>query len=254
MKVLICNDDGINSNGIYSLAQKLRSYCLAEVVAPEVQQSAVGHALTMSLPLRVNKFYKNNEHFGYSVSGTPADCVKIALSTILDYKPDFILSGINHGRNTANSIMYSGTISGATEGTMLGIPSIAISLDSTNPDSNFDVAAQFALKLIKYFQNSQFPENTLLNVNVPNVSQDKIRGIKITEQAESFWNDRYIARQDPTGQDYYWLTGEYKFKGDENSDDYALLNNYISVTPIHTRITNYQAVDFLKNSFDEKLF
>ena len=251
MNILVSNDDGIDSNGIYCLVTELRKYYNVEVVEPDNQHSAVGHAITISNTLRCSNFNKNGSHFGYSVNGTPSDCVKLALSKIIGFKPDFILSGINHGRNTANSIMYSGTVSAATEGTMLRIPSMAISLDSVLENADFEYAAKIASKLVSHFIDNPFPIKTLLNVNVPAISELDIKGFKITTQGDSYWNDTYEKRIDPLGREYYWLTGNYILEGDENSDDIALRDGYISITPIHTRITNYSSLDYLKDSIKD---
>ncbi|CUS79353.1 5'-nucleotidase /3'-nucleotidase /exopolyphosphatase [Candidatus Kryptobacter tengchongensis] len=256
MHILVSNDDGINSEGIYALAMELRKIADVTVVAPEKQMSAVGHAITVQYPLRVNPFYKNGELFGYAVDGTPADAVKLAVKALLkDKKIDLLISGINHGTNTSINIIYSGTVSAATEGTILGIPSIAISLATYAPNPDFSFAAKFAVKLAEFVFKNGLPKGTLLNVNVPPVSENEIKGVLVTRQGSAFWDDWFEIRKDPNGRDYYWLAGRFinYEQGDLNADHTAVQNNYISITPIHFDLTNYKAIDELKKSGLENL-
>ncbi|MEO6940329.1 MAG: 5'/3'-nucleotidase SurE [Candidatus Kapaibacterium sp.] len=254
MNILVTNDDGINAPGIYSLAQSLSLIGNVIVVAPLGEQSAVGHALTVALPLRVTPFHKNNNFFGYAVSGTPADCVKLALRTLLDeYKlphPDVVVSGINHGRNTAVNIIYSGTVSAATEGTVLDVPSIAISLTSYKPDADFALAADFAKQFVPHVVAQGLPKGTLLNVNVPPVSRDELRGIAYTKQGSGFWDDMFEKRLDPQERPYYWLKGHYNFAEDElDSDDIAIRKNMISITPLHYDLTNHEFLASIQSNW-----
>ncbi|CUT03619.1 5'/3'-nucleotidase SurE [Candidatus Kryptobacter tengchongensis] len=256
MHILVSNDDGINSEGIYALAMELRKIADVTVVAPEKQMSAVGHAITVQYPLRVNPFYKNGELFGYAVDGTPADAVKLAVKALLkDKKIDLLISGINHGTNTSINIIYSGTVSAATEGTILGIPSIAISLATYAPNPDFSFAAKFAVKLAEFVFKNGLPKGTLLNVNVPPVSENEIKGVLVTRQGSAFWDDWFEIRKDPNGRDYYWLAGRFinYEQGDLSADHTAVQNNYISITPIHFDLTNYKAIDELKKSGLENL-
>lgn len=249
MHILVSNDDGINSEGIYALATELRKIADVTVVAPEKQMSAVGHAITVQYPLRVNPFYKNGEFFGYAVDGTPADAVKLAVKTLLKGKKiDLLISGINHGTNTSINIIYSGTVSAATEGTILGIPSIAISLATYAPNPDFSFAAKFAVKLAEFVYKNGLPKGTLLNVNVPPVSENEIKGVLVTHQGNAFWDDWFELRKDPNGRDYYWLAGRFVNyeNSDLNADHTAVQNNYVSITPIHFDLTNYKAIDELK--------
>jgi 5'-nucleotidase len=238
MHILVCNDDGIDAPGIHALAQELKKIARVTVVAPDRQQSAVGHAITMQYPLRVVPFSRNGEFFGYAVKGTPADAVKLGVKRLVDEKPDLLISGINHGSNTAINIIYSGTVSAATEGTILGIPSIAVSL-TTYEEWDFGVAARFASKLALLVQEKGLPAGTLLNVNVPAVPEGEIRGVKITAQGRSSWDDTFDLRRDPAGREYYWLTGRMHVTDeDAETDQLAIRDNYISVTPIHYALTN----------------
>lgn len=246
--ILISNDDGIEADGIGALTRAIRKFANTIVVAPHTQQSAVGHSITMSNPIRVRKNLIDKNFWGYAVEGTPADAVKLAVRTLLkDKKIDLLISGINQGSNTAINIIYSGTVSAATEGTILGIPSIAISLTSY-VYKDFSFAANFTAKLAKIVIKNGLPKGTLLNVNVPAVKESKIRGVKITKQGKSFWNDRYLKRSDPNHREYFWLTGKMK-KLDEtiNFDQKAIDENYISITPIHYDLTDYEMYQKLKN-------
>ncbi len=237
--VLICNDDGIDAPGIYALAKEIKKIANVTVIAPDKQQSAVGHAITMNFPLRVVRFNKNGSFFGYAVEGTPADAVKLGVRSLLKRKPDLLISGINHGSNTAISVIYSGTVSAATEGTILGIPSIAISL-TTYDTPDFRYAAQFARKISMLVLKKGLPPGTLLNVNVPAAPRKNIHGVLVTKQGKSNWNDAFEVRRDPSKKEYYWLTGDLEVLDNEiEADQVAIMNNYVSVTPIQYDLTDY---------------
>jgi len=238
LKILVSNDDGIDSPGIVALAAALRRIGTVWVVAPDTQQSAVVHALTVAVPLRVDEHIRDGERFGWRVNGKPADCVKLAVQRLLPERPDLVVSGINHGRNTAVSLIYSGTVSGATEGAVLGIPSIAVSLDDFKHHADFTFAAEFATWLAPIVATRGLPRGVLLNVNVPAVQSSEIKGVRIAEQGESYWDDTYEERHDPMGRPYYWLTGKYVKTGPDSSDDHAIDDGYVSITPIHYRLTD----------------
>lgn len=243
LNILVSNDDGIDAPGLFVLVQELKKIGDVVVVAPDKQQSAVGHAITMNFPLRAKEVRKNGIFFGYAVEGTPADCVKLAVRALLKAKPDLVVSGVNHGANTAISIIYSGTVSAATEGTILGIPSIAVSLTTYGPP-NFKYAAKFARKLAQLVIKKGLPEGTLLNVNVPPLPEPEIKGVVVTRQGKAVWNDTFDVRRDPANKEYYWLTGalENRDEGLE-FDQSAILNNYVSVTPIHYDLTDYALLE-----------
>lgn len=237
--ILVSNDDGIDAPGIYALVHELKKMGEVTVVAPDKQQSAVGHAITMNYPLRVTQFSKNGSFFGLAVEGTPADCVKLAVHTLLPRRPDILVSGINHGSNTAINIIYSGTVSAATEGTVLGIPSIAMSL-TTYDKPDFRYAAKFARKLASFILKKGMPKGTLLNVNIPSVKEKEIRGIKVTRQGKTRWDDTFEVRRDPYNKEYYWLTGELEvIDHSDDTDQIAVMNNYVSITPIQYDLTDY---------------
>ncbi len=245
LEILVCNDDGIDAPGIYALVQEMRKIGSVTVVAPDKQQSAVGHAITMSYPLRMKEFRKDGRFFGYAVQGTPADCVKLAIRAILKRKPDLVVSGINHGSNTAISIIYSGTVSAATEGTILGVPSIALSI-TTYGKVDFRFAARFARKLALVVARKGLPERTLLNVNIPPLKEDEIKGVLVTRQGRSVWNDTFDTRRDPGNKEYFWLTGGLDEADTElEFDQAAVRNKYISISPIQYDLTDYKMMDVL---------
>jgi 5'-nucleotidase len=246
LRILVCNDDGINAEGIYALVQELKKIAEVTVVAPDKQQSAVGHAITVNYPLRAVPFHKNNDFFGYAVEGTPADCVKLGVRFLMKERPDLVMSGINHGSNTAINIIYSGTVSAATEGMILGIPSIAVSLTAYQ-NLDFSYAAKFSARLALLVAEKGLPARTLLNVNIPNVPESEIRGVMITRQGISVWKDRFDVRRDPANREYFWLTGEMDvLDTDLDTDQIAVKNNYVSITPVRYDLTDRQMFQAMK--------
>ncbi|MHB1687577.1 MAG: 5'/3'-nucleotidase SurE [Ignavibacteriaceae bacterium] len=247
MRILVCNDDGIESNGIYALVQSLKEIGEVTVIAPLKEQSAVGHAITMQIPLRVTETYRDGKFFGYAVNGTPADCVKIGIRNIMQQTPDLVVSGINHGSNTAINIIYSGTVSAAREAAIMDVPSMAISV--TNHEAkDFRFAAKVSKMLALKIVEHGLPVGTLLNVNVPDVPEEEIAGIVLTKQGKSKWDDIYEERKDPAGKNYYWLTGNLMEVDKEiEIDQYAIKNNYVSVSPIHFDLTDYETFNKMKS-------
>jgi 5'-nucleotidase len=251
MRILLTNDDGILAEGLIALYEELRGDFELSVVAPETQMSAVGHAITLSNPLRVRQFNRNGVFFGYGVSGTPADCVKIAVHEILPQRPDMILSGINLGSNVGINILYSGTASAATEGAFLGFPSVAISLNTKkNPDFSF--AARFSRKVIGFVMENGLSVRTALNVNVPSIPEDRIKGISFTTQDLVRQRDVYEKRRDPRGNVYYWLAKETPVEqSTTNTDLKALMEDRITITPISFDLTDLKEMERLSSlAFD----
>lgn len=255
MKILVSNDDGINAPGIHSLVFALEKVADVFVVAPDKEQSATGHAITIHDPLKVTKKYIDDKFFGFAVNGTPADCVKLALcSLMVDNQPDLIVSGVNQGANLGTDIIYSGTVSAATEGTLLGIPAIAISVDSFSRDAKFSVAADAVLDIIEKLNEFNLPEGTLLNVNVPNTERNKIKGWKLTYQGKTKYVEKYVERIDPRGNSYYWIDGELVEREDEIDADFrAVKEGYISITPIHFDVTNYEYLNSVREKMEKVL-
>ncbi len=254
MKILVSNDDGIDSNGLHVLVKYLKEISEVTVVAPLKEQSAVGHAITMQIPLRVINYFKNGDFFGYAVDGTPADCVKMGIRNLMKEPPDLVVSGINHGSNTAINIIYSGTVSAAREAAIMDVPSIAISV-TNHAVKNFEFAGKVAKILALELHQKKVPNGTLLNVNVPDVPEEMIAGILVTKQGKSKWDDIYEQRIDPYGRNYYWLTGNLiEVDKEIQTDQAAIKNNYVSVTPIHFDLTDYETYEKLKEWKLERLF
>ncbi len=246
MQVLITNDDGIHAPGLLALYRELRDAFEVHVVAPEVEMSAVGHAITLSSPLRVRPVRRSGSFFGHAVSGTPADCVKIAVQELLDAAPDVILSGINPGANVGVNVLYSGTVSAATEGAFLGIRSAAISLDAIK-DPDYRFAAAFAREVIRYLTENGLRPGTALNVNIPGLPPERIAGVSVTRQGVSRFKERFDRRIDPRGNAYYWLSGEIPVEPENpDTDGAALKENRITITPIHYDLTSVEDVERLR--------
>ena len=247
MKILVSNDDGIDSPGIAALVKSFKEIADVTVVAPQNEQSAVGHAITMKIPLRVTPYYKNGDFFGYAVDGTPADCVKMGIRNIMKEPPDLVISGINNGSNTAINIIYSGTVSAAREAAIMEVPAAAISITNHTP-KNFNYAAKIARMLALKMIGNKLPLGTMLNVNVPDVSEQEITGIILTKQGKSKWDDIYEERKDPYNREYYWLTGKLlEVDSDPDIDQVAIRKNYVSITPIHFDLTDYETFDKMKS-------
>lgn len=241
--ILVTNDDGIHSKGIIILAKFLQEMGEVFVVAPDREKSAVAHSLTLHRPLRVEKIKKNF----YAVDGTPADCVHLGVNAILPNRPRLIVSGINKGGNLGDDIIYSGTVSAAFEGTLLGIPSFAISLVSRS-HFKFDVAAQFALRMARSIIQRELPPKTFLNINVPNLEERDIKSYKITQQGRFIHGgDGVIEKVDPRGRKYYWIGGgQLIFNRGRNTDAEAVSKSFISITPLTLDLTNYSSMRELK--------
>ncbi len=235
-KILITNDDGIFAPGIYALWEAMQEIGEVTVVAPDTEKSAVGHAITITDPIRVEKVQRENGFKGFAVKGTPADCVKIAGRSLMKNPPDIVVSGINSGANVGSNIIYSGTVSAATEGTILGIPSIAISLNSIR-GGDMSASKKVAIRMVKKVLEKGLPDGILLNVNVPNIPENVIEGYKITKQGKLVFKDRFEKREDPRGKFYYWMKGEIINDTNSDTDGFAIQNNFISVTPIHYQLT-----------------
>ena len=249
MHILITNDDGVYAPGIAALASEMKKLGDVTVVAPASEMSAVGHAITITDPIRVWPHSKNGEFFGYAVRGTPADCVKIAYWALLKGKPkpDLLISGINLGSNTGINTIYSGTVSAATEGAIRRIPSFAISL-TTFVEPDFSFAAHFARKLGHIVASRGLPPGVYLNVNVPALPEAQIKGVAITRQGMALYEEKFEKRMDPHKRNYYWLTGsKVDIEKDSDVDDRAIIEGKISITPVHYDLTSYEFLNELKN-------
>lgn len=239
--ILVVNDDGINARGIKALIEMALTLGKVVVVAPDSPQSAMGHAITISKPLRLDKveIYEGVEM--YQCSGTPVDCVKLAVNQVLHRKPDLCISGINHGLNNSINVIYSGTMSAAMEGAIEGIPSIGFSLDDFTSEADFTPCIPFIKDVCLQVLEKGLPEGVLLNVNFPNIRQ--IRGMKICRQAKAKWKEEFNERIDPNKRKYYWLTGVFQLMDEgEDTDVWALNHGYGSIVPVQFDLTAHHAI------------
>ena len=244
MKILVTNDDGIHAPGIKALSAALESHGRVVVVAPDRERSAIGHALTLHHPLRAVKIGPNS----FAVDGTPTDCVNLGIHTLLDFKPDLVVSGINSGGNLGDDVTYSGTVSAAMEATLMGIPAFSISLVTTGEGNNFAAAAEFAIKLAYLIRRNGLPDDTFLNVNVPDLPAERVLAPLITCQGKRRYEGMIIDKVDPRGKNYYWIgTVDLNFHDTEGSDFSAVSSGHISITPLHLDLTNYNSIAILKN-------
>lgn len=245
--ILVTNDDGILAPGIRALIDVMQTIGNVVVVAPDKPQSAMGHAITINNTLFLDKISKKNDIITeYSCSGTPVDCVKLAVNEILKRKPDLCVSGINHGSNSSINVIYSGTMSAAVEAGIEGIPAIGFSLLDYDWNADFEPIKSFIKKITLETLYNKLPEGVILNVNFPKLKEKDIKGIKICRQAKALWVEKFDKRQTPFGKDYYWLSGEFvnQDKG-EDTDEWALENGYISVVPVQFDLTAHHAMQQL---------
>ncbi len=244
--ILVTNDDGITAPGIRTLISVMHTIGDVVVVAPDSPQSAMGHAITINSTLHLEKVTIDGNQPEYSCSGTPADCVKLAVNEILDRRPDICVSGINHGSNSSINVIYSGTMSAALEAGIEGIPSIGFSLLDYNWNANFDHCKSFVEIITRQVLEHGLPDGVVLNVNLPKLSEDKIKGIKICRQARANWKEEFDKRTNPMGRDYYWLTGKFvNMDNGEDTDEWALEQGYVSVVPVQFDLTAHHAIQNL---------
>lgn len=249
--ILVTNDDGITAPGLRALVRYMKEIGDVVVVAPDSPQSGKGHAITLDIALYSKKMkldLENGANEEYSCSGTPADCVKMALQELLDRKPDICVSGINHGSNSSINVIYSGTMSAAIEAGIEGVPAIGFSLCDYGWNADFSHAEVFVKKIVREAISNGIPQGVVLNVNIPKLSEKEIKGIKVCRQARANWKEKFDKRTNPMGKDYYWLTGEFELldKG-EDTDEWALSNGYISVVPTQFDLTAHHAIQNINN-------
>ncbi len=250
MKLLLTNDDSIYAAGLAALWNALKDMADITVVAPDRERSAAGHGITMDRPLRAEHLNLYDGH-AWAVDGTPVDCVKLAVNCLLQERPDLVIAGINRGPNLAIDVLYSGTVSGALEGIILGIPSLAVSVSEyDHPDYRY--AAGFTKKLIPAVLATGICNDTLLNINVPSLPADEVEGVRITRLGSRKYINNFEARTDPRGRKYYWLNGDVIDAEDGvDTDVGAIKEKMVSITPIHLDLTNYKVLDMLKNTFQD---
>lgn len=249
--ILISNDDGIFAKGIHSLVNFVADLGEIVVVAPTLPQSGMGHAITIHEHIRLDRSQLLPEVESYECSGTPVDCVKLAKHYILkDRKPDLVLSGINHGSNSSVSVIYSGTMSAAMEGAMEGIPSIGFSLCEYHQNADFEPCREFVREIVQKALAGPFPANTALNVNFPSAKNQPIKGIRVCRQAHARWKEDFVNRKDPSGRDYFWLTGNFLYLDhDHDNDEMALKDGFVSIVPCQFDLTAYQHLNSVRALF-----
>ena len=251
--ILVSNDDGITAPGIRTLVKVAMRVGEVVVVAPDSPQSGMGHAITIGNTLRLDRSIAlaDLEVEAYECSGTPADCVKLAKHHVLkERKPDLVVSGINHGSNSSISVLYSGTMSAAIEAAIEGLPSIGFSLCDYGHEADFSHTEEFVEQIIRQALEHRIPENTALNVNLPKKSEEKIKGIKICRQAQARWQEEFDERLDPRNRKYFWMTGSFvNYDKGEDTDEWALVNNYVSIVPCQFDMTAHHAIAVLNEGW-----
>jgi 5'-nucleotidase len=249
--ILITNDDGIEANGLKTLISVAREFGDVVAISSQVPMSGMSHAITIKVPLRVKLLEETPGFTKYLTNGTPVDGVKLAFNSLMEKKPDLLISGINHGSNSSSSVLYSGTMAAAMEGAINHIPSIGFSLLDYRPDADFTASGEIARKVIAKALKERLPDGICLNVNVPAVKSEEIKGIKICKQANGYWKEEFEKRSDPMGHEYYWLTGFFHNRepdgGGEGTDEKALEEHYVSVVPIDTDLTATNYLQKLKS-------
>lgn len=247
--ILITNDDGITAPGIRHLISVMNELGDVVIVAPDSPQSGMGHAITINSTLHINRMSKSHsKHIEYSCSGTPADCVKIAVNEVLDRKPDLCVSGINHGSNSSINVIYSGTMSAAIEAGIEGIPAIGFSHLKYGWDINFEASRAYIKSIAENVLKNGLPDGVVLNVNIPDLEKEEIKGVKVCRQARGNWVEELDKRKTPQGEDYYWLTGEFvNYDKGNDTDIWALQNNYISIVPTQFDLTAHHFIKSLNN-------
>ena len=248
MNILVTNDDGVHAEGLILLKAELDKIGRVFVVAPDRPRSACGHSITLHKPLRAEKVALRDGSVAYSSNGTPSDCVSLALLGIVEEPIDLVVSGINHGPNLGWDLTYSGTVSAAMEGAIMGVCSLAISVTSYAPRIDYGTAARFASDLARMLGEHSLPESTLLNVNVPDLPASEIKGIRITRQGKRRYSGQLEKRTDPMGRDYYWLGGDLPTDSlEEGTDVHAISEGWVSVTPVHLDLTAYTSIDEVRS-------
>ena len=243
MNIMVTNDDGITAPGIIALAAALRGLGRVAVVAPDREQSAVSHAITLHHPLRAEQ--RGDDVF--AVTGTPTDCVNLGIHNLLDFRPDLVVSGINRGGNMGDDITYSGTVSAAMEATLMGIPSVAVSLATAGDGKHYDAAAAFITRIARRIVDEGLPVDTFLNINVPDLPMERIKPPAITKQGKKRYQGAIEGKTDPRGKQYYWIGSiEPTYEDIEGTDFAAVIRGHISITPLHLDLTNYASLDVLR--------
>lgn len=245
--ILITNDDGVHAPGIKALIEAMKPFGKLVVVAPLTGMSGMGHAVTVNSPLRLKSFAKEEDLEIYGCSGTPVDAVKLGEQVILKRKPDLLVSGINHGSNSAINIVYSGTMAAVIEGAINGIPSVGFSLTDYSSKADFSACGKYISSVVENVLKNGLQEGTCLNVNIPAIQAERIMGIRVCKQGRGRWIEEFDERIDPHNRGYYWLTGKFVGSGNgDATDEWALANNYVSVVPIQFDLTAHHALETIE--------
>lgn len=249
--ILLTNDDGLYAAGLRTLLEVMEEFGKVVLVSTMESQSGMSQALTVKTPLRVKLLEENERRRVYACNGTPTDSVKLAVNQLLERKPDFVVSGINHGANASVSVLYSGTMAAALEGCLYGICSVGFSLNSFSPTADFTVCKEYIRIVMKNLAEEPLPQGICLNVNIPAVEAGNIKGIMVCRQSKGNWKEEFEKRKDPMGKTYYWLTGFFNNHEPEavDTDEWALANNYVSVVPVTVDMTAHGYIDTLKKRF-----
>lgn len=251
MRILLANDDGINSPGILALLKELEKLGETYVVAPDRERSGTGHSITVFSPIKAQTIsIPGSQAKAWVIDGTPVDCVKLGISALLPEPPDYVVSGINRGANLGTDVLYSGTVSAALEGIIMGVPSLAVSLDSFNPGVDYSFSARFTRAVLRTLARQGMDRDIILNINIPAIPRKNIKGIRITKLGVRRYDNLFQERKDPRGNTYYWLGGDVIEDEQDSDSDVAAVNaGYISITPIHFDLTDYQLIEDFKNRF-----
>lgn len=249
--ILLTNDDGLYAAGLRKLLEVMEEFGRVVLISTTESMSGMSQALTVKSPLRVKMLEENEKHTIYACSGTPTDGVKLSINQLLDRRPDWVVSGINHGANSSVSVLYSGTMAAAIEGCLYGIDSVGFSLNSFSPGADFSACKKYIREVMSHVAENPLPKGVCLNVNIPAVPEEEIKGIKICRQARGNWREEFEKRKDPMGKTYYWLTGIFNnHEPDaEDTDEWAINNGFVSVVPVTVDMTAHSYVETLKTIF-----
>ncbi len=249
--ILLTNDDGLYAAGLKTLLEVMEEFGKVILISTLESMSGMSQALTVKVPLRVRLIEENEKHRIYACNGTPTDCVKLAVNQLVDRKPDWVVSGINHGSNASVSVLYSGTMGAAIEGCLYGIDAVGFSLNDFSPTADFSICKKYVRIVMKRMAEEPLPDGICLNVNIPSVKKEDIKGIKICRQSKGNWKEEFEKRKDPMGKSYYWLTGIFRNHEPDaaDTDEWALANNYVSIVPVTIDMTAHDYISKLKTRF-----
>jgi 5'-nucleotidase len=249
--ILLTNDDGLYAAGLKTLLEVVEEFGKVVLVSTTESMSGMSQALTVKTPLRVKLLEETDKHKIYACNGTPTDCVKLAINQLLEKMPDWVVSGINHGSNASVSVLYSGTMAAAIEGCLYGITSVGFSLNNFSPSADFSPGKKYIRVVLRQLLKEPLPVGVCLNVNIPAIENEEIKGIKVCRQARGNWKEEFEKRKDPMGKTYYWLTGIFlnHEPESEDTDEWALMHNYVSVVPVAVDMTAHTYLDNLRKRF-----